>query len=253
MNPDVVTLEAVRKAYRLTDQPFWALKGVSFTVPRGEMMALMGPSGSGKTTLMNIIGLLDSPTDGRYRLNGDDVSHLSEFERAVLRNETIGFVFQAFHLLPKLTALENVETPLTYGGYGRRARRLRAMEMLERVGLADKAGSVPSTLSGGQRQRVAVARALATSPALLLADEPTGNLDTRTGNEILELFHDLNAEGATIIIVMHEAEIAEQASRTVHVRDGLVESDARHRPQRGGATATPTLRRGEGRDRERTA
>jgi len=253
MSPDVVTLEAVRKAYRLADQPFWALKGVSFRVPRGEMMALMGPSGSGKTTLMNIIGLLDSPTDGRYRLNGDDVSHLSEFERAVLRNETIGFVFQAFHLLPKLTALENVETPLTYGGYGRRARRQRAMEMLERVGLADKASSVPSTLSGGQRQRVAVARALATSPALLLADEPTGNLDTRTGNEILELFHDLNAEGATIIIVTHEAEIAEQTSRTVHVRDGLVESDVAHRPPRRGSPPAPARHPHQDRDRERSA
>ena len=253
MSPDVVTLEAVRKAYRLADQPFWALKGVGFRVPRGEMMALMGPSGSGKTTLMNIIGLLDSPTDGRYLLNGDDVSHLSEFERAVLRNETIGFVFQAFHLLPKLTALENVETPLTYGGYGRRARRLRAMEMLERVGLADKAASVPSTLSGGQRQRVAVARALATRPALLLADEPTGNLDTRTGNEILELFHDLNAEGATIIIVTHEAEIAEQTSRTVHVRDGLVESDTLHRPRRADPLPASAPVLAERADRERRA
>ncbi|MEJ2291980.1 MAG: ABC transporter ATP-binding protein [Deinococcales bacterium] len=230
MSVDVVTLEAVRKAYRLADQPFWALKGVTFSITRGEMVALMGPSGSGKTTLMNIIGLLDSPTDGRYLLNGEDVSDLSEFDRAVLRNETIGFVFQAFHLLPRLTALENVETPLTYGGYGRRSRRQRALEMLDRVGLADKADSVPSTLSGGQRQRVAVARALSTNPALLLADEPTGNLDTRTGNEILALFHELNAEGATILVVTHEAEIAAQTARTVHVRDGLVEADETHRP-----------------------
>ena len=237
MSTDVVTLEAVRKAYRLADPPFWALKGVTFSVARSEMVALMGPSGSGKTTLMNIIGLLDSPTDGRYLLNGEDVSHLSEFDRAALRNETIGFVFQAFHLLPRLTALENVETPLTYGGYGRRVRRQRAMEMLERVGLADKAGSVPSTLSGGQRQRVAVARALSTNPALLLADEPTGNLDTRTGNEILALFHELNAEGATILVVTHEAEIAAQTARTVRVRDGLVEADEMHQPAPRGPSA----------------
>jgi putative ABC transport system ATP-binding protein len=242
MSRDVVALEAVRKAYRLADQPFWALKGVSFAVERGEMVALMGPSGSGKTTLMNIIGLLDSPTDGRYLLNGDDVSDLSEFDRAVLRNETIGFVFQAFHLLPRLTALENVETPLTYGGYGRRSRRQRALEMLERVGLPDKADSVPSTLSGGQRQRVAVARALSTNPALLLADEPTGNLDTRTGNEILALFHELNREGATILVVTHEAEIAAQTSRTVRVRDGLVESDVAHPPApRGAGPATGSV------------
>jgi putative ABC transport system ATP-binding protein len=228
MAPDVVSLDAVRKAYRLADQPFWALKGVTFTVTAGEMMALMGPSGSGKTTLMNIIGLLDSPTDGRYRLNGEDVSHLSEFDRAVLRNRTIGFVFQAFHLLPRLSVVENVETPLTYGGYPRRARRRRALEMLDRVGLADKAGTLPATLSGGERQRVAVARALATSPTLLLADEPTGNLDTRTGNEIIALFHQLNNEGATIMVVTHEPDIAEQTARTVRVRDGLMEADEKH-------------------------
>jgi len=228
MARDVVTLEQVRKAYRLADTPFWALKGVSFTVAAGEMMALMGPSGSGKTTLMNIIGLLDTPTDGRYRLNGEDVSHLSEFDRAVLRNRTIGFVFQAFHLLPRLTAVENVETPLTYGGYHRRARRRQAIDVLDRVGLADKAGSLPAMLSGGERQRVAVARALATNPTLLLADEPTGNLDTRTGNEIIALFHQLNAEGATIMIVTHEPDIAAQTARTVRVRDGLVEADEPH-------------------------
>jgi len=239
---NVVTLDDVRKAYRLADQAFWALKGVSFTVQRGEMLALMGPSGSGKTTLMNIIGLLDTPTEGRFLLAGEDVSDLSEYDRAVVRNETIGFVFQAFHLLPRLTSLENVETPLTYGGYGRRLRRARAMDMLERVGLADKADSVPATLSGGQRQRVAVARALATNPALLLADEPTGNLDTRTGNEILALFHELNAEGATIIIVTHEAEIAEQTSRTVRVRDGLLEADERHAPVAPTVPAADPLR-----------
>ncbi|HKI59006.1 MAG TPA: ABC transporter ATP-binding protein [Trueperaceae bacterium] len=231
MSDAVVLLEAVRKAYRLADEPFWALNGVSFRVRRGEMMALMGPSGSGKTTLMHIIGLLDSPTDGRYLLNGEDVSHLSELDRAVLRNETIGFVFQAFHLLPRLSALENVETPLTYGGYPRRARRRKALEMLERVGLADKATSVPATLSGGQRQRVAVARALATEPTLLLADEPTGNLDTHTGNGIMRLFRALNDEGATILVVTHEAEIAAYTSRTVHVRDGLVEADEAHPPR----------------------
>ncbi len=228
----VIEVRDVRKAYRIGDDRFWALKGVSFTVGEGEIMALMGPSGSGKSTLMNIIGLLDSPTEGSYLLRGEDVSKLSQFDRAVVRNQTIGFVFQAFHLLPRLSVLENVEVPLTYGGYGRRARLERAREMLERVGLSDKTRSLPSQLSGGQKQRVAVARALSTHPALLLADEPTGNLDTRTGDEILQLFHDLNAEGATIMIVTHEEDIAEQTARTVRVRDGIVEDDRRHEPRR---------------------
>ena len=230
----VISLQDVRKAYRVGEGRFWALKGISFDVHEGEILALMGPSGSGKTTLMNIIGLLDTATEGRYQLAGQDVSRLSEFDRAVVRNETIGFVFQAFHLLPRLTALENVEVPLTYGGFGRRERVERALAMLERVGLEDKARSLPSQLSGGQRQRVAVARALATNPALLLADEPTGNLDTRTGDEILELFHQLNAEGATIMIVTHEPDIARQTARTVQVRDGSLEDDARHAAERPG-------------------
>ena len=226
----VVALENIDKTYHLGTTVFQALKGVSFEVHQGEIMALMGPSGSGKTTLMNIIGMLDSPSDGRYLLNGQDVSHMSEFDRAVVRNETIGFVFQSFHLLPRLTVLENVEVPLTYGGYGRRERRERAKLMLERVGLFDKARNLPAQLSGGQRQRTAVARALAANPALLLADEPTGNLDTRTGDEIMALFHDLNADGATIMVVTHESEVAEQTARTVRLRDGLLEDDRPHRP-----------------------
>jgi putative ABC transport system ATP-binding protein len=242
VNEPVLSLRDVTKAYPSAGEMFWALKGVSFEVDAGEMLALMGPSGSGKSTLMNILGLLDRQTGGRYLLNGTDVTDLTEDARAEARNQAIGFVFQAFHLLPRASLLENVEVPLTYAGWRARERRARAHALLERVGLGDKAGSTPSAISGGQKQRVAVARALAMSPALLLADEPTGNLDTATGNEIMGLFHDLNAEGATIVVVTHEPDIAAQAARTVVLRDGFIESDARQVPHLPFAKATMAQR-----------
>jgi putative ABC transport system ATP-binding protein len=212
---------------------------VSLEVREGEMVALMGPSGSGKTTLMQIIGLLDRPDGGHYRLRGTDVTDLTENERAEARNREIGFVFQAFHLLPRLNTLENVEVPLTYAGWPARERRERAMEMLERVGLDSKARNLPSQLSGGQRQRVAIARALAAQPSLILADEPTGNLDTRTSEDVMALFQQLNDEGVTIVIVTHEADIGEHTRRTVRLRDGLVEADAPNRHVRRAAFAPP--------------
>jgi putative ABC transport system ATP-binding protein len=227
----VLSVRDIKKAYEVADGAFWALKGVSFEVHEGEMVALMGPSGSGKSTLMNILGILDRQTDGRYLLRGEDVSDLDENQRAEARNVYIGFVFQSFHLLPRFSLLENVEVPLLYAGIPPRERRERSLALLERVGLADKARSTTAQISGGQKQRVAVARALAMDPALLLADEPTGNLDTRTGVEIMGLFHELNAEGSTIVIVTHEHDIAAQTKRTILLRDGVLESDA-HREQK---------------------
>jgi putative ABC transport system ATP-binding protein len=228
----VVSLEGIRKVYRMGEVEFEALKGVSLEVTQGEMVALMGPSGSGKTTLMQIIGLLDRPTTGTYVLTGEDVTTLSENERAEARNREIGFVFQAFHLLPRLSVLENVEVPLTYAGVPAPERRERALEVLRRVGLADKAKNLPSQLSGGQKQRVAVARALTMRPSLLLADEPTGNLDSHTATEVMRLFQELNDEGTTVIIVTHEADIAEYTGRIVRIRDGLVESDGPNRQRK---------------------
>lgn len=231
--PPVVDIRDVTKVYETGDIIFQALKGVSVQIHQGEMVALMGPSGSGKTTLMQIIGLLDRPTGGTYHLAGRDVTTLSENERAEARNMDIGFVFQAFHLLPRMNLLENVEVPLTYAGVPSRERRERAMQVLGRVGLADKALNLPSQISGGQKQRVAVARALAGNPRLLLADEPTGNLDTSTSREVMNLFCDLHAEGTTVLIVTHEADIGAYAERVVRVRDGLIESDTYQTPYRG--------------------
>ncbi len=221
----ILKLTDITKTYRMGEQDFQALKGVSLEITEGEMVALMGPSGSGKTTLMQIIGLLDRASTGQYFLRGQDVTQLSENARAESRNLEIGFVFQAFHLLSRQNLLENVEVPLTYAGVPARERRERAMQMLEKTGIADKWRNLPSQISGGQKQRVAVARALTMSPAILLADEPTGNLDTRTSEEIMALFQDLNDEGSTVIIVTHEADIGEHCKRIVRLRDGLTESD----------------------------
>jgi putative ABC transport system ATP-binding protein len=221
----VIRTEGLRKEYQLGSETVRALRGVDLLVERNEYVAIMGPSGSGKSTLMNMIGCLDTPTAGEYWLNGTAVAGLRDDELAHIRNKEIGFVFQTFNLLARATSLHNVELPLIYAGVPRRERRERAEALLERVGLGDRMGHKPSELSGGQRQRVAVARALVNRPAILLADEPTGNLDSKTSDEIMALFNELQAEGQTIILVTHEQEIADHAHRTIILRDGLIESD----------------------------
>ncbi|MBU2548490.1 MAG: ABC transporter ATP-binding protein [Proteobacteria bacterium] len=217
--------ENLGKDYRLGPQTVHALRDVSISVRRGEFVAVMGPSGSGKSTFMNLLGCLDRPTTGHYFLDGRDVSQLSRDELARTRNRKIGFVFQSFNLLPRTTALDNAALPMTYGDYPRRERRDRAREVLADVGLADRTHHVPAQLSGGQQQRVAIARALITRPALLLADEPTGAIDTRTGLEIMALFQRLNRDGLTIVLVTHEPDIAEFAQRVLHFRDGRLMDD----------------------------
>ena len=229
----VISLRDIRRSYEIGENEFQALRGVDFDIRQGEFVALMGPSGSGKTTLMHLIGLLDRPSSGQYLLGGRDVTDLTENERAEVRNREIGFVFQAFHLLPRMNLLENVEVPLLYAGCPARERSERAMALLARVGLESKAGNLPSQISGGQKQRVAIARALACEPRMLLADEPTGNLDSRTSAEVMEIFHELHAEGRTLVVVTHEQEVGEHAERVVRIRDGLVESD---RPQEARTT-----------------
>jgi putative ABC transport system ATP-binding protein len=224
----VIRTEGLRKEYELGSEIVRALRGVDLTVEKNEYVAIMGPSGSGKSTFMNLIGCLDTPTAGEYWLNGTPVAKLKDDELAHIRNKEIGFVFQTFNLLARATALHNVELPLIYAGMARRERRERAEHMLERVGLAERMGHKPSELSGGQRQRVAVARALVNHPAILLADEPTGNLDSKTSQEIMALFDELQAEGQTIILVTHEPDIAEYAHRVITLRDGLIESDERN-------------------------
>lgn len=223
MTDAAVDLHDVRKTYQMGNQTVHALDGVSLTIPRGSYTAVMGPSGSGKSTLMNVVGCLDTPTEGVVEVDGVDVTTLSDAERTALRGDEIGFVFQTFNLMPQQTARENVELPMTFQGVGRTERRERAADLLERVGLADRLDHKPNELSGGQRQRVAIARALANDPAIILADEPTGNLDSETEAEILELFEELNAAGNTLLVVSHERVVAEHAERIVHLFDGELE------------------------------
>jgi len=228
------------KTYVMGSEEIHALQGVSIQIERGEYVAIMGPSGSGKSTLMNLIGCLDTPTKGSYLLNEKQVSQMNDNELAQIRNEEIGFVFQTFNLLPRASALQNVELPLVYGGVAHRDRQARAKAALEKVELGSRMTHKPNELSGGQRQRVAIARALVNNPSILLADEPTGNLDSKTGNEIMALFARLHQAGNTIVLVTHEAEIAAFAHRTIHLRDGQVEKDVRDRrpePRPGPADA----------------
>jgi putative ABC transport system ATP-binding protein len=225
--PVVIEIEGVTKLYKMGEEIVHALRGVNVKVHRNEYLAIMGPSGSGKSTLMNMLGCLDTPTSGKYFFSGKNVSEMDDNELADIRNREIGFVFQTFNLLPRSTSLANVELPLIYAGLGREERREKAMQALTNVGLGQRMGHKPNELSGGQRQRVAIARALVNNPSIILADEPTGNLDSRTGEEIMQLFEDLYALGNTIIVVTHEEDIARHARRIVRLRDGLIESDAR--------------------------
>ena len=223
----VIDVRDVRKTYQMGDITVHALRGVSLRVERGEYVAIMGTSGSGKTTLMNIIGCLDLPTSGVYRLNGLDVRTVEEDALSDVRNQFIGFVFQSFNLIPRTRAIENVELPLAYGGIPRGLRRARAVAALGAVGLADRVDHVPSELSGGQQQRVAIARALVTNPALILADEPTGNLDSASTEEVLGIFERLSAEGRTVVLITHEDEVAAHARRVIRLRDGEIVTDER--------------------------
>jgi len=216
----------LQRRYRMGGEMIHALRGVDLTVERGEYVAVMGPSGSGKSTLMNMIGCLDTPDEGEYWLNGKLVSDMKDRELARVRNKEVGFVFQTFNLLPRANALHNVELPLIYAGMKRKERLERAKRALERVGLADRMNHRPSEMSGGQRQRVAIARALVTEPSILLADEPTGNLDSATGGDIMGLFRELHSAGHTILLVTHEADIAKHARRVLHFRDGTIAEDS---------------------------
>jgi ABC-type antimicrobial peptide transport system, ATPase component len=221
----VIDIENITKNYVMGEETVHALRGVSLQIHRNEYIAIMGPSGSGKSTLMNMLGCLDTPSSGRYEFNGKNVAEMNDDELAAIRNREIGFVFQTFNLLPRSTSLRNVELPLIYAGINPVAREEQAMKAMEDVGLGDRMHHKPNELSGGQRQRVAIARALVNRPSIILADEPTGNLDSKTGEEIMALFENLYRRGNTIILVTHEADIAAHARRTVHLRDGFIESD----------------------------
>lgn len=230
---EVIQISHLRKTFKLGDQIINALNDVSLTIYKNEYVALMGPSGSGKSTLMNILGCLDSPSAGSYRLNNTEVAKMTDDQLAHVRNKEIGFVFQTFNLLPRLTALENVALPLIYAGMAAKERQQRAEHVMEQVGLKERMGHKPNELSGGQRQRVAVARALVNNPSIILADEPTGNLDTKTSYEIMGLFQDIHSKGNTVILVTHEEDIAKHARRIMGLRDGLIEYDRANEPVRG--------------------
>jgi putative ABC transport system ATP-binding protein len=224
----IIHLESLRKSYFMGKNELEVLKGLSLDITKSEYVALMGPSGSGKSTLMNIIGCLDTPTAGKYILNGHDVSKMEDNALAEIRNKEIGFVFQQFNLLPRLSALENVALPLVYAGMTRKLRNEKAMHVLDMVNLTDRSHHKPNELSGGQSQRVAIARALVNDPAIILADEPTGNLDTKTSYEIMEIFGDIHNRGNTVVLVTHEEDIANHARRVIRLRDGIIESDKRN-------------------------
>lgn len=226
----IIHLESIQKSYFMGKQELQVLKGISMDILKNEYVALMGPSGSGKSTLMNIIGCLDTPSGGKYILNEQDVSKMEDNALAEVRNKEIGFVFQQFNLLPRLTALENVALPLVYAGMGKKLRTEKAMQVMEMVSLTDRSHHKPNELSGGQCQRVAIARALVNDPSIILADEPTGNLDTKTSYEIMEIFGDIHGRGNTVILVTHEEDIANHAHRVIRLRDGVIESDKKKEP-----------------------
>jgi len=221
----IIELEDIRKSYFMGKQAISVLKGITMNIRKNEYVALMGPSGSGKSTLMNILGCLDSPTAGKYILNGQDVSQMEDDDLAAVRNKEIGFVFQQFNLLPRLSALENVALPLVYAGISKKLRNEMAMEVVKKVGLEDRSHHRPNELSGGQCQRVAIARALVNTPSLILADEPTGNLDSKTSIEIMEIFQKIHDSGNTVVLVTHEEDIAHYAQRVIRLRDGVIETD----------------------------
>jgi len=227
MSNPLIKISNIKRNFVLGNEIVYVLKGINLEINKGEYVALMGPSGSGKSTLMNLLGCLDTPTSGSYVLNGKDVSKMKDDELAEIRNKEIGFVFQTFNLLPRTTALDNVALPMIYAGHTKSERNKRATEVLQQVNLADRMDHQPNQLSGGQRQRVAVARALVNKPSIILADEPTGNLDSKTSVEIMKLFGDIHAQGNTVILVTHEEEIAAYAHRVIRLRDGLIESDNR--------------------------
>jgi putative ABC transport system ATP-binding protein len=226
----IIHLENISKSYFMGKQELPVLKGISLDILKNEYVALMGPSGSGKSTLMNILGCLDTPSDGKYILNNQDVSQMPDNDLAEVRNKEIGFVFQQFNLLPRLTALENVALPLVYAGVSKKIRNEKAMQVLEMVSLTDRSHHKPNELSGGQCQRVAIARALVNNPSMILADEPTGNLDSKTSEEIMQIFEEIQSRGNTVILVTHEEDIANHAHRIIRLRDGVVETDKRKQP-----------------------